>query len=268
MAETEQKRRHRHKPDVTVNEDVLEIEKAPRKEDTSIKIKTPEELEKAEKKKKYIKYAVIAGCVGVFILLCPLMYKGLLLARSDTQLEQNEMVMSDLTGYNEADAVALLKSKDLTPVVFYTYDQYTENGAVIKTSQQPGTIVTKGSKIMLYICDDSMPLKNIDYSLIETPEVPFIKDSIDVTEFNIVDDKFNIVIQNKQSFCITALEYEIVYENEYRENIGGKKYQISDIQILPGEKYVLEEKIQNGEAKYITVAGFRYQTKSVPENPR
>lgn len=263
----EKKRHHRHRPQPTVSEDILEIEKAPRKEEIVVP-KTPEEIKKEEQKKKYKQMGILAILGLLFILFLPTMYKGLIQARSDTKLDQNEMVMSDLTGYNEADAIKLLEQNDLIPSVFYTYDQYSSNGTVIKTNIQPGTIVTKGTQILLYICDDSTPFKDVDYSLIETPPTPFVKDKIDVVGFDIMDDKFNILIQNNNNICITTIEYEIVYENEYRENIGGRTYQISDIQILPGDKYLIEETIQEPLAHYMTVANFRYKTIPVPDNPR
>lgn len=279
------RKRLKHKKDEEKkNSQTLDMTKEPVKEDSksakrSARRKKEQEIDNspdaAEKaierkrlKKKRIKMAILAA-----VLLLIFAFRGQILgfledSKSDTEMAENELVMIDLTGYDEQSAIDMLTKVNITPQIVYIYDKYSANGTVIKTSVEAGDVVQMGSTIKLYICDDGDPYKEADYSLVETPDTPFYKNNLDIIGFDIVDDMFAITIQNNHNVCITAIEYSIEYTDEFGNGLGDKTFKETGLTILPGDKYILQQKINNADVRKLSIEKISCTTTSVPEEQR
>lgn len=273
-------------PQVTIDDESAKKNRRKRKKDTeeeSLDLrkdkdtdpppapKTPKDIEAEEKKKKNIKTAILIGVLIMAFFLRGPFLAALKNARSDTSLGADEIEMIDLSGYTEASAISKIEKVGLFAQIERIYDPYCAEGTVVKASAQAHDVVKKGDIILLYICDKSMPIVNADYSDLQPmPPAPYKEpiNNIEVVSFDIIGDKFNIVIQNPTDFCITSMNYTIEYSNALRESIGSRKYSVDEIQILPGQKFELEDFINQPDAKFIKVSYFDCKAIPVPENQR
>lgn len=225
--------------------------------------------EKALKKKKKRKKLITLGIIFLIVILLFKPFKNALQSsRSEMVLGENELIMIDLIGYDEQDAIDKLKVANITAQVIYVYDAYSSNGTVIKTEVEAGEIVTRGMTMKIYVCDDGNPYENVDYSEVRTPQTPFVKNHLDVIAFDIVEDKYEITLQNNNNVCIVELTYTVSYKNMKGEGVGSRTYTEPNLQLLPGEKLVLSEKINNTEVDYIDIESLKVITIAVPEEDR
>ena len=225
-------------------------------------------IERRQQKKKRIQMIILGGVVLFFLLFGGKIMDFLAESKSETEMAENELVMIDLTGYDEQAAIDMLGKADIIPQVIYVYDKYSTHGTVIRTSVEAGNIVQMGSTVKLYVCDNSDPYKEADYTLVETPNTPFVKNNLDIIAFDIVDDTFAITIQNNHNICITSIEYVIEYTDEFGNGLGDKTFKETGLVILPGDKYVLQQKINNADVRRLAIENMECTTTSVPEDQR
>lgn len=256
------------KEDVTPKKRLLPFKKQKEKK-FAVTAADIEAAEKAKERKNLLQ--VIAFGVVVVLILALLrtpMNKFIESTKEGGKLLPDEMIMTSFLGYDLDVATSILEKNEINVQVIYTYDKYSTDGTIIKTVPEDGYVIKKGSTVQLYVCDDGTPQHPLDYSSIQTQATPFNLDHIDVISFDIIDDKFSMIIQNNNNACITSIKYTIAFSNNIGEKIGGKTYQVNDIQILPGEKYILEETIKEQDTAYVSVVSFDPTVISVPNQPR
>ena len=238
--------------------------------------KKPEKKNLTNKQKKQITAFIL-----VVILLLIILFFGKPFLKYINEVGrdnpyENHLLLPDLTGYYEDDAINELKSIGFVNIKReYIVDQYTVDGCVVKTNHHINSLLKPDEEIKIFICDEDL-LKNTDYEVESNPEnnpsannMYFSLNGISIIDMKIKDGKFYFLLKNNTSNAIKNISYKIGYQNKEQYEIGSEKYFLDeDIIVLPGEKYLISDNIRNDNAYYLYVNGFKYESISVPENER
>lgn len=176
-------------------------------------------------------------------------------SKHQTALRDDQVIMADIIGLDERSARKQMDDGGIKYDIIYIYDQYTSPGNVIKTSRNAGDYIEKKTTVKVYVCDDNNK-DDAGGHKITTQQTPFIRDSIDVVDFKVENDKFEITIQNNNNMAIKALKYTIGYKDKDGNPNGEKTFIKSDISIEPGEKFILSDLVGNPDAYKLTVNKF------------
>lgn len=205
--------------------------------------------------KKIITIAGIIAVVGLGIVCKDLVSSYVESVKNETAMKENETVMVNVIGYDIESAKKELENHEIKYTIIKQPDTFNLDGNVIKTEINPGSFVNKEKSVKIYVCDNA-ELDTTTPHDVTTDKTPFVKDNLDVVSFYTSDDMFCIVIQNNNNVTITEIEYTIGYLDMLNFKIGDKIYKEFDLNIQPGEKYILSNKINNNKAYSLTIEKF------------
>lgn len=183
------------------------------------------------------------------------------------------LLLTDMTGYTEEDALDKIHDIGFVNIKKeYIYDQFTQNGCVVKTNHHINSELKPNEEIIVYICDKALvkePEQEAVETSKETERTYFSMDGITVIDMAIKDNVFFAILKNNNSQAIKNIQYRIGYQNSDGSDIGENRYSLdSDFTVLPGEKFRIGMDIKNNNAYYIYVSGMTYEKVSVPDNER
>ena len=116
-------------------------------------IKTQPSVGETNKPKKSKKNAlIIVGAVAAVLVVAVLtvvLMTGVLIKPETPVVET--ITIPDIEDIDEMSAKNLISSSGLIPKIEYVYDDYTDEGNVVKTSPQIGSKVDKNSKVTIYV---------------------------------------------------------------------------------------------------------------------
>lgn len=214
---------------------------------------------------KFLCFAIIIILIGIFVFCKRDDIYYFYQSAGRVQYPENLILVPNITGYNEEDAIERLLEEGFTNIErAYTVDKFTKDGAVIKTNYDINAALNPEDRIVVYICKtevtqtDSVNVNKEYYSM----------DHINIVDMTIKGDKFYAIIKNKNNAAIRDITYKIGFQNENKKFIGEKQYKMDGITILPNEKYLITGEIEQLDATYITFSGFNYTTVEVPEEER
>lgn len=219
----------------------------------------------------------ITGIVLILILLILLFRHPIMNFLNNAGREnpyENYLLLPDVTGYEEKDALTTLKEAGFVNIKrSYIIDQFTQDGCVVKTNYHINSQLKPDEEITIYICDKSLISNNeTENDVTTTPitnEQYFSMNNISIIDMAIRENYFYAVVRNNNTFAIKNIDYKIGYQDENGLSIGEYKYQLDDdLVILSGEKWTISCEIKNMSARYLYLSGFNYETISVPTKER
>ena len=227
-----------------------------------------------EKKKKII----ISSVIAILVVLIMIFHKPVLNFLNNAGRENpyaNYLLLPDITGYEESEAVDTLKNIGFVNIKrSYIIDQFTQDGCVVKTNFHINSELKPDEEITLFICDKSLISSNDNTQQDQnnTPianEQYFSMNNISIIDMTIRDNYLYAIVKNNNTFAIKNIDYKIGYEDENQLATGEYKYQLDDdFVVLPGEKWTITSEIKNMSAKYLYISGFSYNKIDIPQNQR
>lgn len=219
-----------------------------------------------------ISVPVLLLIISIIIFRKPLLEYVDNIGRNDTS--ENYVLLSDITGFNENDAINELKELGFYNIQKeYIIDKFTEDKCVIKTNYHINSLLKPDDEIIIYICDKSLieEFNNIEET--ETNKnintTYFSMNNLSIIDSSVENNKFHFIVKNNNKQAITKISYKIGYEDKDKNTIGENKYKLDENKIiLSGEKFEIVEEIDNDNAYYIYVSGFSYDKIDTPENER
>jgi len=230
-------------------------------------------LSAEEKKKIFIGCAI--GISMVVLLLCIKPFINLIENMGREDIHKGLILLTDVTGYTEDDAIEQIREMGFVNIKReYIYDQYTQDGCVVKTDHHINSELKPDEQIIIFICDKSL-IQLTGNNQEESPasqsadRTYFTMDNISVVDMAIKDNIFFAILKNNNSQAIKNIQYRIGYQDESGNDIGENKYKMnSDFMALPGEKFQISMEIRNNYANYLYVSGLTYEKIDVPEDER
>lgn len=218
------------------------------------------------------KYSIIAFIVLLFALIAgPLVH--FVNNSGNPNQPKGLLLLTDMTGYTAEDAIDNIKKIGFINIKKeYLYDQFTQDGCVIKTNYHINSELKPDAEIVIFVCDKSLiqeeePEKTEDNQ--SADRTYFTMDNISIVDMAIKDNTFYAILKNNNHQAIKNIQYRIGYQNSDGSDIGENKYMLDkDFTVLPGEKLKVSMEIRNSYAYYLYVSGLTYDKVDVPESER
>ncbi len=226
----------------------LKLEKKPKEK----KSKQSKFLQKIVKKTWFIPTASIIILIFVALLLKKPVDIYIESVHNETAIKDYQVEMKNIIGYDVDAAIQELKNNEISYNIIEVEDLYALTGNVIKTSSDAGEYINKEIPIDVYVCNNHDG-NQLNTNTITTEPTPFLKNSISVMSFDVIEDDFFIVIQNKNNATLKDIAYTIGYADKSGKAIGSKTYKEFNINVLAGQKYELRNKIKCHNSAYLVV---------------
>ena len=231
------------------------------------KIKTNSaQKEKVLKEKKplnpNIKKALIIGIpITCFLILFAIFknpfFKAIEEIKNNTYIDSEYVMMPAITGYEEKEAIEILKKHNLKTEIEYMYNKYFDNGTVIKCSVDADNPVIKGSTIKVYICKDEnleeVPKGENYFADIRLPDCPISKNSIILTSVKLNDVYLTLNFKNNSSKTISSIRYTLGYSDYAGIKFVNRSYTIEDLNLQPQETISDKIELTNSKINGITL---------------
>lgn len=247
-------------------------EEAIEKEQSNRASKPKRQKLSSEDKKKVLKIVLpsIAAVVAVSIIIACISIFG-----GTTKKEAGGLILlGDITGYTEEDAINGLREDGFINIKReYTYDQFTQDGCVIKTDHHINSQLKPDDQITVFICDKSLINISEDENSTGNPVSAdmtyFTMDGITVIDMAIKDNTFYAMLKNNNQQAIRGIQYRIGYQDSDGADIGENRYRMNaEYTVLPGEKFQINMEIRNEYAYYLYISGLTYEKVPVPDEER
>lgn len=228
--------------------------------------KTSEKQEKeAKKHNKIINEKMVKILVLALPILCILF---LLIAfkqpiseyiykvQTNTYIDRDYVMMPDVTGLSESEAISILENKNINTKITYMYNQYFDIGTVIKCSVDPDNPVKYDSVVTVYVCkDDSVqevPSGVGYFDDVVLPDTPATKETITLINAEIDDIYLILTFQNNSKYPVSGIKYTLGFSDSSGEQFVSNPYIIDNINLASGDTVTDKIELTNPKIAKIT----------------
>lgn len=159
--------------------------------------------------------------------------------KEGTYIQDSLTMLPNITGYTEKDGLEVLDSLGIRYQVQYMFNQFFENGTIIKCSIDPQNPVPKGTILKVYVCkDDSaeeVPEGEDFFKDITLPTCPISKNLIELESVSLDDVNLTLTFKNKSSRVVDNITYILGYYDVNGFKFTNGTYFIADLNLQPGE---------------------------------
>lgn len=206
-------------------------------------------------KKFFSLIGLIVGFVVIFLLGTQFL-TAMKQIKEGSYLGTQQVMMPDVTGYTEAQAIEKLKKEDINVSVEYMYNKYFPDGTVIKCSVDPNNPVEKGTTVKMYVCqygNSGESLKGLGvFDKLVLPSCPIEKNSIALTAISVDDVYLNLKFQSKSASKVIAIKYTLGLVDNTGRKVN-QEYIIENIELVNGKSVSDKIELTNPDLVEITL---------------